>query len=171
MSDENRIAREERVRQWMIDYGSMLKKICYISLSDLSLAEDAVQETFFKAWRAMDKFEGRNGCSEKTWLTQIAINICHDYHRSKWWRIRNVTKPMETVPTELLKVPPEERDMVLDILRLPEKYKEVILLYFYQEMTQKEIAEVLGMSRSLVNHRIHKALKMLKIAWGEEEVR
>ena len=71
--------REQRVRQWMQDYGNILQRICFLYLSDASLAEDAVQETFFKAWKSIDQFEGRNGSSEKTWLTRIAINICKDY--------------------------------------------------------------------------------------------
>ena len=163
--------REQRVQQWMQDYGNILQRICFLYLSDASLAEDAVQETFFKAWKSIDQFEGRNGSSEKTWLTRIAINICKDYYRSNWWRVRNAAKSLEDIPEKVMSLKAEDRDMFIDILRLPEKYKEVILLYYYQEMTQSEISEVLGMSRSLVNHRLHKALKMLEIAWGEEDAR
>lgn len=119
----------------------------------------------------MDQFEGRNGSSEKTWLTRIAINICKDYYRSNWWRVRNAAKSLEDIPEKAMGMEPESRDMLIDILQLPVKYKEVILLYYYQEMTQNEISAVLGISRSLVNYRLHKALKMLEIEWGEEGVR
>lgn len=163
--------REQRVRQWMQNYGNILQRICFLYLSDASLAEDAVQETFFRAWKSIDQFEGRNGSSEKTWLTRIAINICKDYYRSNWWRIQNATKSLEDVPEKVMSMEPEDRDLFIDIFRLPGKYKEVILLYYYQGMTQSEISEVLGTSRSLVNHRLHKALKRLKIEWGEEDAR
>lgn len=163
--------REQRVSHWMQNYGSALQRMCFLYLSDASLAEDAVQETFFRAWKAMDQFEGRNGSSEKAWLTRIAINICKDYYRSNWWRLRNAAKSLEDVPEKLVSMETEDRDMFLDILQLPAKYKEVILLYYYLGMTQSEISEVLGTSRSLVNHRLHKALKVLEIAWGEEDAR
>lgn len=163
--------REQRVQQWMQDYGDILQRICFLYLSDASLAEDAVQETFFKAWRSIDRFEGRNGSSEKTWLTRIAINTCKDYYRSDWWRIRNKTRSLDDVPERLMSLAPEDKELFIDILRLPKKYKEVILLYYYQEMTQSEISEVLGISRSLVSHRLHKALKILEIAWREEDAR
>ena len=163
--------REQRVRQWMQDYGNILQRTCFLYLSDASLAEDAVQETFFRAWKAIDQFEGRNGSSEKTWLTHIAINICKDCYRTNWWRIRNAAKSLEDIPEKLMGMESEDRDLMIDILRLPGKYKEVILLYYYQKMTQSEISEVLGISRSLVSHRLHKALKTLKIAWGEEDAR
>lgn len=171
MDAEIERAREQRVRQWMQDYGSTLQKMCFVYLSDAALAEDAVQETFFKAWKSMAQFEGKNGSSEKTWLTRIAINTCKDYYKSNWWKIRNAANTLEELSEKIAGIEPEDRNMFIDILRLPEKYKEVILLYYYQQMTQKEIAQILGMSRTLVNHRLHKALKILKIAWGEEDAR
>lgn len=172
MTDANREnAREQRVRQWMQDYGNTLQRICFLYLSDASLAEDAVQETFLKAWRSMDQFEGRNGSSEKTWLTRIAINTCKDYYRSNWWRIRSTARSLEEVPEKLMSMAADDRDLFTDILSLPQKYKAVILLYYYQEMPQREIAEALGISRPMVSHRLHKALKMLEMAWREEDVR
>ncbi|MBQ9952094.1 MAG: sigma-70 family RNA polymerase sigma factor [Clostridia bacterium] len=161
--------KERRIRLWIEQYRSDLVRICAVYLSDVSMAEDIVQETFLKAWRAMDQFEGRNGCSEKTWLISIAINTCRSYCRTRWFRHVDSAKSLESIPFRSTDALPEERDLFIDIARLPEKYKSVILLYYDQGMTQREIAGVLGISRSIVAHRLKKAVDMLRISLGEEE--
>ena len=161
--------REQRLRRWIEEYRTMLLKTCILYLSDFSLAEDAVQETFLKAWKSMDKFEGRNGSSVRTWLVSIAINTCRDYMRTRWFRHVDTARALEELPEKIASVPPEERDLFIDIARLPEKHKSVILLYYYHGMTQQEIAGILGISRPMVARRLAKALDMLKISLREEE--
>ena len=156
------LAREQQLEQWIVRYGNTILHTCIIYLTDIGQAEDAMQDVFLKAWRCMHQFEGRNGCSEKTWLMQITINICHDYHRSKWFKHVDTAKALYDVQTHVDVVSSEDRDLLNDIFTLPIKYKQVILLYYYQEMTLKEIAEVLNISRSTIHHRLQKAQEMLK---------
>ena len=160
---------EQQLRTWIEEYRTTMLRICIVYLSDVSQAEDAVQETFLKAWKSSDSFEGRNGCSEKTWLISIAINTCRSMLRTRWFRHIDTSKSIENLPFEAISLPPEDRDLLIDITRLPEKYKSVLLLYYYQDMTQQEIADILGISRSLVDYRLHKALNKLKITLREEE--
>ncbi len=121
-----------------------------------------MQDTFLKAWHAMPQFEGRNGCSEKTWLMRIAMNVCADYKRGKWFKHVDMTKAIEDIPQSMSSVLPEDRSLLYDILQLPPKLKQVILLYYYQEMTMEETAKALGISRSSVFHRLQKAQELLK---------
>ena len=121
-----------------------------------------MQDTFLKAWHCMEQFEGRNGGSEKTWLMRIAINTCRDYRRSKWFRNVDMSKAIEELPLHLDTILPEDRILLMDILRLPEKYKQVILLYHYQELTLREVAEVFGISYSSAQRRLRKAQGLLK---------
>ena len=87
MSEINEFAdREQRFRSWVEEYRAELLRMCILYLSDMALAEDAVQETLLKAWKGMDNFEGRNGCKPKTWLISIAINTCKSLRRSRWLR-------------------------------------------------------------------------------------
>ena len=65
-------------------YQLPLRRMCCVWLRDRDLAEDAVQETFFKAWKGAPSFRGE--CSEKTWLMRIAVNVCRDMRRSAWHR-------------------------------------------------------------------------------------
>jgi RNA polymerase sigma-70 factor (ECF subfamily) len=67
------------------------------------------------------------------------------------------------IPVHFDNVLPEDRVLLLDILRLPEKYKQVILLYYYQEMTSQEVALALSISRAAIQNRLHKAKGLLKL--------
>ena len=75
-------------------YQTELLRMCCLYLRDAELAKDAVQETYLKAYRALDSFRGE--CAEKTWLLRIAINTCRDMRRSAWFRHidRRVTPDM-----------------------------------------------------------------------------
>lgn len=75
--------RERRFTRWVADYGESILRMCIVYLKNISDAEDAAQDTFLKAWKAMEQFEQRNQASEKTWLMRIAVNVCHDYYRSE----------------------------------------------------------------------------------------
>lgn len=154
--------REQRLNQWISAYADAVLRVCFVYLSDAALAEDAMQDTFLKAWNAMDSFEGRNGCSEKTWLIRIAINVCHGYKRTRWFRHVDMSRELAMLPASYQTVPSKDRALFMDILRLPEKYKQVVLLYYYQEMTLAETAKVLSISRSAAHGRLKKALGLLR---------
>ena len=146
----------------MRSYGNAVLRTCFVLLADAKLAEDAAQDTFMRAWNAMEQFESRNGCSEKTWLMKIAVNVCRDYHRTRWFRHVDLRQSLEELPPHMLAVTPEDRLLMLDILRLPSKYKQVLLLYYYQDLTLEETAQALHMSRSTVHHRLKKAEALLR---------
>ena len=80
----------------MARWEQSLLRTCFAYLGDLSLAEDAVQETFLKAWKNLDRFRGE--ASEKTWLLRIAINTCKDVRRSAWFRRVNRAVSLESLP-------------------------------------------------------------------------
>lgn len=135
-------------------------RLCFAYLCDTALAEDAVQETFFKAWKSYDRFRGE--AEEKTWLTRIAINTCKDLMKSAWMRNTDRFVSPDALPEG--EVPFDERDDTVTraVLALPPKIKEVTLLHWYQGMTLEETAKVLRLPRSTVNYRLKKAKLMLK---------
>ena len=71
--------REEELLRLMAQYKNDLMRMALAFLKDEALAEDAVQETFFKAYHALPAFRGDS--SEKTWLMRIAINVCRNIRR------------------------------------------------------------------------------------------
>lgn len=143
-------------------YEKDVLRMCYVYLRDLPLAEDAAQETFLKAYRAMDKFRG--GSSEKTWLMRIAINTCKDIRRAAWFRHTERRVSLEDLPQA---AEPPKADSVLitlEVMRLPQKEREAVLLRYYQNMTLAETARTLGISEGAVSKRLGKAHKRLEPA-------
>ncbi len=155
--------REMRLEQWIRAYGTAVLRTCFVSLGDVRDAEDAMQETFLKAWRAMDKYEQRNGASEKTWLMHIALNVCRDMRRSRWFRHIDMRRALDELPQGVTGVLPEDQTLLLDIMQLPDKYKQPILLYYYQDMTLEETAQALGLSKSTVHNHLRKAEQLLRL--------
>ena len=155
-AQERRLIFERIVNQYQLS----LLRMCYLHLSDKSLAEDAVQETFIKIYRNMDSFQGQ--CSEKTWVMKIAINTCHDMNRSGWSRFveRKVTPDM--LPEASVDLEEHDETLTLAVMNLPRKLREVILLYYYQNMNTLEISDSLGISQSSVSGRLKRAREKLR---------
>lgn len=155
--------REARIETMIRQWGTSVLRTCFVCLSDAQQAEDAMQDTFLKAWRNLDQFEKRNGASEKTWLMHIALNVCRDYRRTRWFRHVDMSRALEDVPLHVNDALPEDRELLMDVLALPEKLRQPILLYYYQDMTLEEVAEALGVSKSAIHSRLRRAESLLKI--------
>ena len=155
--------REARIETMIRQWGTSVLRTCFVCLSDAQQAEDAMQDTFLKAWRNLDQFEKRNGASEKTWLMQIALNVCRDYRRTRWFRHVDMSRALEDIPLQVSGALPEDRELLMDVLSLPEKLRQPIVLYYYQDMTLEEIAEALGVGKSTIHNRLRKAESLLKI--------
>ena len=98
---------EIRLKEWISRYSDDVLRTCFVLLSDQSLAEDAMQDTFTKAWKNMSQFEGRENASPKTWLMRIAVNTCKDYRRTQWLRHRNQTSPIDELPERFPRAVPD----------------------------------------------------------------
>lgn len=154
------------IEEMIAQYGDGILRLCLVYLGDRQLAEDAFQETFVKAWRRRSTFRGES--SEKTWLSRIAVNTCRDMLRSGWFRMMKRSEPIERL-FNLSAPGQEDHTQVRDaVLALPGKYREMIVLYYDQEMTLKEIAEATGMPVNSVSTRLRRARTLLKKALGEE---
>ncbi len=144
-----------RMTDMVNQYQGMLLHMCYFYLHEEDLARDAVQDTFLKAYRSLDSFRGE--CSEKTWLTQIAINTCKSIRRSAWMRYFDRRVTPEEMPESFVMPESEESDIMYDIMELPSKLKEVLLLYYWQDMSVSEISQILGIAQSSVSRRLKQA--------------
>ena len=152
--------REETFVELVARHQTALLRLCYMVLRDRQQAEDAVQETFLKAYRAMDAFRGES--SGKTWLVRIAMNTCRDMRRSAWLRYVDRRVTPEDLPEAAL--PPEEndRELTVRVMQLPPKLREVVVLYYYQDMNMVEIAKTLGLAQSTVTTRLKRAREKLR---------
>lgn len=160
--------REALLTDWVQRYSEPLLRICFVSLSDWALAEDSLQETFIKAWQAMPRYEKRPITNEKAWLCRIAFSVCHDMRRSKWMRHVDASTSIDSLPPARFAVLPEDRALLLDICALPEKHRQVLILYHYQRLSMREVGEILGLDASTVYNRLKKAEALLKRKLTEE---
>lgn len=153
---------EQIVERLMREYGDAVLRMCYLYLKDYHLAEDAAQETFVKAMRNYGRFEHKSG--EKTWLMSIAINCCKNTMRTRWFRAgRNELEEErfreEDDPIGQLV---EADGITRAIGQLGTQDREMILLYYYQELSMKEIARMTGRTENAVIQRVNRARKRLK---------
>ena len=88
---------EAELARMIKQYGGMLVGTCTMLLGDADLAQDAVQETFIKAYHRMDSFRSEFEGSEKAWLTRIAVNVCRDHQRSRWFRFVDRRTPIDSL--------------------------------------------------------------------------
>lgn len=160
--------REETLTRLVECYQTALTHICYMILQDAALAEDAVQETYLKAYRSLDTFRGQS--SEKTWLIRIGVNVCRDMRRARWFHYVD-----RRVTPETLSVPAAETDEDCEalseaLMQLPDRYKEVVLLHYYQNMNVRETAQALGLAPSSVSNRLKKAREKLRVLMERGDV-
>lgn len=137
-----------------------LLRTCYLLVKDVALAEDAVQDTFVKAWQAHDHFRGE--ASEKSWLMRIAVNTCRDLRRGKWFRHVDRQVRMEDLPEPAEPFQWKDDTVTRAILALPDGLRQVVTLRYYQGFTAQEVAEILKLSRRTVHYRLEKAERLLK---------
>lgn len=156
----------ERIIQ---EYGDSLLRMCTLYLKDEQLAEDAVQETFIKVYEKYHTFNHTS--EEKTWIMRIAINTCKNYMRGSWFKRITTGFDLETISKERVDVGLEKKEqqeeLVKEIIRLSPKYKEVILLYYYQEMSIREIAQILHIKEGTVKVRLQRARQQLGVQLKE----
>lgn len=144
------------------EYGDYLYRIAFIYTKDPHVAEEVVQDVFLRFYRT-NQYDGR--ASLKTYLTKMTINRSYDYLRS-WKHRRTVmfeTFTKSANSAEHIAVISEERgEVTAAVLQLPAKYREVLLLYYYEQLTIQEIAALCQLPLSTVKSRLQRARKQLK---------
>ena len=152
--------RDQRFISLVDQYQEPLLCMCCLCLCDKSLAEDAVQETFIKAYRNLDSF--RADASEKTWLTRIAINTAKDMRKSAWFRHIDRSAALDSLPEGSVPFEAQDDTITRAVMALPGKLRQVSLLCWLQGFSGDEAARVLHVPRSTVYHRLKKAQELLK---------
>ena len=143
----------------MEQYGSSLLRMSALYLKDADLAQDAVQETFIKAYRHLNDYRGES--SEKTWLTSICVNTCRDMLRTAWFRHQSRID-LDSLPERPADFAFPDNTVLTEVMRLPAKYREVILLRYYEGLKLKEVASALRLSDGKVRSRLNKANDLLR---------
>lgn len=162
-------ARAQRMEAWLDSYADIILRTCFLYLCDADQAQDAMQDTFFKAWRAMGQYEKKHVINDKAWLLRIAINVCRDYRRTAWFRHVDRRRRIEEMTLPDSNAAQRNWLLLQDVLRLPDQYRQAVILYYYHDMTLEETAKLLHQPRSTVHKRLQRALQLLKDGMGDGE--
>lgn len=151
--------RSERMTDLMNHYGTDIKRFCTLQLRDASQAEDAAQDVFIKAWRALDAFRGDS--SEKTWLLRIAVNTCRDYQRTGWFRFMDRSVTPEDMEYGTAFAFPDD-SLSQAIAALPALLRQAVSLRYFEELSIRDMAMVLQVSEATAKRRVRKANALLR---------
>lgn len=132
-------------------------------LRDRAQAEDIVQEAYFQAWKSFHRFEPGTNC--RAWLFRILFHVIH-HHRRKWLKFAWVTDIAGSENAFVYEPPVAQQltdEEVLEAIdRLPQQYREVVLLADVEEFSYREIAEVLRIPAGTVMSRLNRGRKLLR---------
>lgn len=164
----------KEMNELMDTYSGYLLQISYTYVKNWTTAEDLVQESFIKFFRSSDQF--REESTIKTYLTRIVINTCHDYLRS--WKnkkqifsnflLKKVPDPAKGIEAKLI-ASVEQTELTRHVMQLPVIYREVILLFYYEEYTSSDVAELLDLSENTVKTRLRRGRTILKERLDEKQ--
>lgn len=167
LEKERELTNEETLEVLVDDYWINVKKLAYTYVKDWALAEDITQEVFIKCYNNLERFRGDS--SYKTWLYKITVNRCKDEFRSKWYRTlifldSAMGKSVNTsISAEQSYLEKDERQEFYElVLSLPMKYREVIILFYYEEMSIDEIHKLLETNINTVKTRLKRGKLLLK---------
>lgn len=120
-------------------------------------AEDMVQEVFLRLYTAKQPFQTDE--HTKYWLIRVTGNLCKNLLRSPWRR-RHIS--LEDLSASISFQEPEQSDLFLTVMGLPEKYRTVLYLFYYEDCSVKDIARLLDLKESAVTTRLSRARRALK---------
>ena len=135
-------------------YSAMVYRLALTRTKNKADAEDVFQEVFLRYYKNQDRITSEDHL--KAWLIRATINYSNSLMSSAWFR---KTAPLsEEIPFET----PEEHDLYSTVMKLPQKYRTVIHLFYYEDLPVKEISNILGIGESTVKSQLSRARAQLK---------
>lgn len=142
-------------------YANDVLRVSYFYLGDRQKAEDVCQDVFVRLITNAPVIQpGR----EKAWLLKVALNRCRDLWRAAWVRRVVLGSPVfETIPApDEIEAASEKQVMMEAIAQLPQNFKEVILLHYYQGLGIAEIAQMMDLPEGTISSRLSRGRKKLE---------
>lgn len=135
-------------------YSNMVYRLAFSQTRNKSIADDIYQEVFLRYIRKKPNFESEK--HRKAWLIRVTVNCCKKMWASSW--IKKMVPLNETIVFEMK----EETDLYRELQKLPNKYRAVIHLFYYEDLSIEEISEILNQKPSTVRTQLTRARYKLK---------
>lgn len=142
-------------------YADIIRRICFLHLKNQSDTEDISQTVFLKYILYSGAFE--NDEHEKAWFIRVTVNACKDFMKGLW---RHPTASLEVLSEEAAAISDDHRELLEVVLALPQKYKDVIYLFYYEGYTAVEISKILRKNENTIYSLMSRGRALLKEKLG-----
>ena len=153
----------QSVQELFEKYQNNLYAVAFNICKNAEDAKDIVQETFIQYYSLRKEFDNEQHI--RAWLIRVAINKAKNINRSFW---RKNKRPLEDYMESLTFETPESEELFETVMALPEKFRIVIHLFYYEDYAIREIADILKISESNVKVRLSRGRSLLKVKLQEE---
>lgn len=144
-------------------YADTVRRLCMIYLKNYADTEDAFQNVFLKYLLSSADFESEE--HEKAWIIRVTVNECKDTLKSFFRRRSEPLEEIKELPSDM---PTESREVIEAVMRLPQKYKDVIYLYYYEGYSAPEIGKILHKRVNTVYTQLARAKSVLRERLGDD---
>ena len=136
-------------------YFNMVYKLALSQTGNVHHSEDITGDVFLKFLQSAKKFESEEHI--KAWLIRVTVNSSKSLFSASWYKR---TVPLEEdIPAEM---PEEESEVYKEVMKLPKKYRTVIHLFYYEDMSVEEISKALNTNSSTIRSQLSRGRKILK---------
>ena len=161
MSEERMGETKERLEQIFRDYYQLIYRVAFSQVKNHADAEDITQEVFLMIIRHDMRYLSRE--HERAWIVRVTINLCRDLLKSKWHKtsvsMEEVSEAQRGSCENFTEI---QDDMMWAVLQLPEKYRNCLYLFYYEDYSIKEIAQSLEMPENTVKTNLKRGRQALK---------
>lgn len=154
---------EQEVSAAIERHADTVRRLCLIRLKNEADTEDIFQTVFLKYAMSRTAFASEE--HEKAWFIRVTINACKDLLKSFF---RSRTVPLEELLEQPAQVPRDYTDVLEAVLTLPQKYRDVVYLHYYEGYTAPQISQILGKNTNTIYTLLTRSKAMLKEKLGGE---
>ena len=152
---------EQEVNRAIERYSNTVRRLCMIHLKNYADTEDIFQTVFLKYVLSSVLFESEE--HEKAWFIRVTINACKDLLKSFF---RSRTAPLDEIMEQPAKLPPDYREVLEAVLSLPQKYRDVVYLHYYEDYTAPQISRILGKNINTIYTLLSRSKQLLREKLG-----
>ena len=161
MSEKRMGETKERLEQIFRDYYQLIYRVAFSQVKNHADAEDITQEVFLKIIRHDMRYQSME--HERAWIVRVTVNLCRDLLKSKWHRtsvsMEDVSEAQRGSCENFTEI---QDDMMWAVLQRPEKYRNCLYLFYYEDYSIKEIAQSLEMPENTVKTNLKRGRQALK---------
>ena len=155
---------EQEANRAIEQYADTVRRICMVHLKNYTDTEDVFQTVFLKYVQSAIQFESDE--HERAWLIRVTINACKDLLKSLFHRR---TVPLDEILEQPAEMREDHKEVLEAVLSLPQKYREVVYLHYYEGYTAPEIGKILGKKANTVYTLLTRSRQLLREKLGGDE--